>query len=276
MSSAALSSTRGAGPRPAPALLRCLQADALKLRHTAALRLLAAAAGLPVLLVFLAFCFYGTMLVKPGRAAWPTFLLSAWHTWAGLVLPLVLLLLATLVVQIEHRATAWKHLYALPVGRGTLLLSKLLLLVGLSLGLQVLYTLLLLLAGLALSWVRPGLGLAPAALPVAALATLLGRTYVATLGLLAVQYVLSVARRSFVVPLALGLAGLILALVLTSLSKAGWLPYADALLTLNTVRATATGLAVAPALASHEWSSLGWALVAGIGGLAWLRRYHSA
>lgn len=276
MSASTASLASGAGPRPAPALLRCLQADALKLRHTAAVRLLVGAAVVPVLLVFLAFCFYGPILVKPGRNAWVAFLLNAWHTWAGLVLPLVLLLLATLVVQVEHRANAWKHLYALPVGRGTLLLSKLLLLFGLSLAVQVLYTGLLLLAGAALGWLRPGLGLRPAAVPLAEVAVLLGRTYVATLGLLTVQYVVSVARRSFVVPMALGLAGLVLALVLTSLSTAGWLPYADALLTLKTVQSDATGLAVAGRLAPHEWHSLGWALATGAGGIAWLRRYQRA
>ncbi len=276
MSASVASPAFAASPRPASALLRCLQADALKLRHTAAVRLLVGAAVVPVLLVFLAFCFYGTMLVKSGRSPWATYVLNAWHTWAGLVLPLLLLLLATLVVQLEHRANAWKHLYALPVSRGTVLLSKLLVLFGLSLAVQVLYAGLLLLAGLGLGWVRPGLGLRPEAMPLAAVAALLGRTYVATLGLLTVQYVVSVARRSFVGPLALGLAGLVLALVLTSLSTAGWLPYANALLTLKTVRADASGLAVAGALAPHEWHSLGWVVLAGLGGGAWLRRYQRA
>jgi hypothetical protein len=259
-----------------PALLRCLQADALKLRHTAALRLAVGTAVLPVLLIFLVFGFYGKALVKPGHNPWNAYLMDAWNTWTALILPLLLVLLAALVVQVEHRANAWKHLYALPIERGTLLLSKLLILLGLSLLAQATYALLLLLTGAALGWLRPGLGFQHAALPVPTVLLWLGRTYVASVGLLTVQYVVSVARRSFVVPMALGLAGLTLSLALASVLPAGWLPYADPLLTLKTIRVEAAGLAVAPRLAAHEWGSLLWAAVAALLGLGWLRRHEAA
>ena len=185
---------------------------------------------------------------------------------------LLLILLAALVVQVEHRANAWKHLYALPIDRSTLLFSKLLLLCGLSLLAQALYGGLLLLTGAALGRLRPGLGFQHFALPVPVVGLWLARTYVATLGLLTVQFVVSVARRSFVVPMALGLAVLTLSLALASVSAAGWLPYGDALLTLKTIRAEASGPVVVPQLAPHEFHSLMWAGAAALLGIGWLSR----
>lgn len=249
-----------------------LIADVLKLKGTAALRLVLGLGTLPVLIIFLVFYFRGAPLLEAGQSPWVPYLHNAWRTEATLLLPLFVVLLTSLVVQVEHRANAWKHLHTQPVMRGVLFCSKLLVLLGLSLLAQVLHAALLLLTGWLLEVLRPGLGFQHYAAPLGDVAAAVLRIYVGTAGILAVQYVASLAWRSFVGPVALGLVGTVLALTVLRLVHADLLPYGAPLLTFHTFGAEGPALVVPATLAPHEWLGLGWvALTLGLGPL-WLRR----
>ena len=269
-------STTAFRPSPALVLLRqlrgALTADLLKLKGTAALQLVVGLATLPVLVIFLVFYFRGAPLLEVGQSPWVPYLHNAWRTEATLLLPLFIVLLTSLVVQVEHRASAWKHLHTQPVTRGVLFCSKLLVLLALSLVAQVLHAALLLLTGWLLLIAQPALGFQHYAFPLAAVATAVLRIYVGTAGILAVQYVASLYWRSFVGPMVIGLAGTILALTVLRLVHADLLPYGAPLLTFHTFGADGPALVVPAALAPHEWLSLGWVvLMLGLGPL-WLRR----
>ncbi|GAA4392632.1 ABC transporter permease [Hymenobacter koreensis] len=249
-----------------------LLADALKLRRTAALRLALGLATLPVLVIFLVFYFRGASLLTAGQSPWVPYLHNAWRTEVTLLLPLFVVLLTSLVVQVEHRSSAWKHLHTLPVTRGVLFFSKLLVLLGLSLLAQVLHAVLLLLTGWLLGLLQPDLGFQLHAAPVAAVATAVLKIYAGTAGILAVQYVASLAWRSFVVPIALGLAGTVLALTVLRIAHADLLPYGAPLLTWRTFAADGPALLVPATLAPHEWISLVWVALMLVFGPLWLRR----
>ena len=266
----------GSGPGPAWVLIRQLRgaliADALKLKGTAALRLVLGLATLPVLVIFLVFYFRGATLLEAGQSPWVPYLHNAWRTEATLLLPLFIVLLTSLVVQVEHRANAWKHLHTQPITRGVLFCSKLLVLLGLSLLAQGLHAALLLLTGWLLQATRPELGFQHYTAPLAAVGTAVLRIYVGTAGILAVQYVASLAWRSFVGPVALGLVGTVLALTVLRLVHADLLPYGAPLLTFRTFGADGPALVVPATLASHEWLGLGWVALMLVLGPLWLRR----
>lgn len=263
-------------PRAALALVRQLRgavlADVLKLKGTAAMRLVLGLATLPVLVIFLVFYFRGAPLLEPGQSPWVPYFHNAWRTEATLLLPLFVVLLTSLVVQVEHRANAWKHLHTQPVTRGVLFCSKLLVLLALCLLAQVLHAALLLLTGWLLQIVRPALGFQHYGAPLGAVATAVLRIYVGTAGILAVQYVASLAWRSFVGPVALGLVGTVLALTVLRLVHADLLPYGAPLLTFRTFGADGPALVVPTALAPHEWMGLAWVGLMLVLGPWWLRR----
>jgi hypothetical protein len=77
---------------------------------------------LPVLLNFCILYFKGHLLLKPGDDGWAKYASMSWHTAA--VLPLFVVLLTSMVVGVENKAEGWKHLFALPVGRLPVWLSK--------------------------------------------------------------------------------------------------------------------------------------------------------
>ncbi|MBT2556301.1 ABC transporter permease [Hymenobacter sp. ISL-91] len=258
-------------PGPFIQLGRTLVADALKMRRTAALWLALGGGALPVLLNLLIFYFKGHLLVKPGQNPWPQYVGMSWQTASVLLLPLFVVLLSGLVVNLENRG-GWRQLLAQPVGRGAVFGSKLLLLLVLNAVAQALYVLLLLGAGVLLGWLKPAIGFQQHSISLLPVLRMLGHTYVATLGILGVQYALALAFRGFVGPLAAGIASIVSALTLLRWEYIDLVPYAAPTRVLRLLEGD-TQLHVAAALTPVEWYSLGWfALAVLVGYLLLLRR----
>ncbi|GAA4377635.1 ABC transporter permease [Hymenobacter koreensis] len=256
---------------PLVQLRRAVASDALKLKRTAALRLTLASGALPVLLSFLIYYFKGHLLLKPGQDPWSAYILGSWQSAAGLLLPLFVVLLTSLLLNVENKASGWKHLHAQPVGRGAVFGSKLLLLLGLNLLAQLVYVALLLTSGWALGLLRPELHFHDHSIPFQGIGTLFYHTFIATLGLLAIQYVASLLWKSFVAPVALGMGATITALVLMRWEHIDWIPYAAPLLSLGSAKKAQVTLQVAGTLSNAEWISLGWFAVVLLVGYTLLR-----
>ncbi|KAA9331658.1 hypothetical protein F0P96_15610 [Hymenobacter busanensis] len=261
-------------PAPATQLRRALSADVLRLKRTPALWLTLASGAFPVALTFLIFYFKGEYLLKPGQDPWPTYLMQSWQTACALLLPLFVVLLTGLVLNVENKAVAWKHVYAQPVGRGAVFGSKLLVLMGLNALAMLAYTVILLGSGLLLGLLRPSLHFQDHAVPLLATVTLLWHTYIATLGILAIQYVASLWWRSFATPVALGMGATIAALTLMRWEHIDWVPYATPLLALQKAASVPKGHALDLALAKAEWLTLGWFGLVLLGGYVLLRYRH--
>ncbi|TGE09934.1 ABC transporter permease [Hymenobacter fodinae] len=248
-----------ATPSPLLQLQRALSGDVLKLRRTAALRLSLFSGALPVLLTFCIFYFKGQYIIRGGVDPWPQFVSMAWQTAGTLLLPLFVVLLTSLVVNVETKSGAWKHLFALPVGRGAVFTSKLLVLLALNALALSLFAGLLLGAGFLLGLVKPGLGFQTHQAPVQTVLWMLGHTYVATLGLLAVQYIVSLYWRSFVVPVGVGMGAVVATIALLKWEHVDKIPYSAPIGTTMLMKMVkGSGLQVAHELAKHEWYSLAW------------------
>jgi hypothetical protein len=248
-----------ATPSPLLQLQRTLSGDVLKLRRTAALRLALVSGALPVLLTFCIFYFKGQYIIKGGIDPWPKFVSMAWQTAGTLLLPLFVVLLTSLIVNVETKSAAWKHLFALPVGRGAVFISKLLVLLALNALALLMFSGLLLGAGFLLGLLKPGLGFQTHYAPLQTVLWMLAHTYVATLGLLAVQYIVSLYWRSFVVPVGVGMGAVVATIALLNWEHVNKIPYSSPLgTTMQMKMSKMGGLEVAHTLFKHEWYSLAW------------------
>ncbi|SES84294.1 ABC transporter permease [Hymenobacter actinosclerus] len=256
-------------PGPLTQLGRALVADSLKLRRTAVLWLALGGGALPVLLNLLIFYFKGQYIIKPGENPWPQYISMSWQT-ASVLLGFFLVLLSGLVVNLENRG-GWRQLLAQPVSRSSVFLSKLLLLLGLNAVAQLIYVGLLLAAGVLLGAVRPALGFQHNTIDLLPMLRMLGHTYLATLGILGIQYALALAFRGFVGPLAVGIAGIVSALTLLRWEHIDLVPYAAPNVVLRLLEFK-SGFTVAAALSSAEWYSLGWFALAVLAGYVLLLR----
>lgn len=165
-------------------------------------------------------------------------------------------LLTSMVFDADHRSSAWKQLFALPVSRSGVYLTKLVVVVGLILVASVFAA-----AGTAGIWLWLDLG----ALPWGKLGLLALLPWVAAFPLIAWQGLLSAHIRNQAVALTAGVAGTVMAMAGASLPN--WLPWAFPSLAMEWV-ITGDG---------DAWRVLGIACAAGVvlavaGALSFARR----
>jgi lantibiotic transport system permease protein len=156
----------------------------------------------------------GTEFVLDHPNGWDTLMLDQTLVlWCFVLLPLFVALEAALLAGLEHRENTWKHLFALPVRRWTIYVSKLV--VGMAL---VCLSSLVLAVGTAFQgWLllkfRPDLGVT---YPIPwNLIILRNFGFVpAVLLLLAIQLWVAIRWRSFTVPMSLGISGTLIGVML--------------------------------------------------------------
>ncbi|MEJ2737825.1 MAG: ABC transporter permease [Anaerolineae bacterium] len=141
------------------AIWHALRAEQLKVKRTLALWLAPLAPlviiGLQLAIVLQRPEYYRN---QDTTAAWTEFGGQIVFLWTMLLLPLFITLETALLGNLEHGNRQWKHLFALPVPRGAVYAAKqisAMAIIGLSMAALYLY---IVLSGLALRWVAPGLG----------------------------------------------------------------------------------------------------------------------
>jgi len=105
-------------------LMHALRAEALKTKRTLTLALAFLA---PLTLAFLELAIgfqYGERMYRPGGDSWMTLIDHVMVLWALLMLPLFVTLEMGLLGALEHNNKTWKHIYALPLPRGSIYAAK--------------------------------------------------------------------------------------------------------------------------------------------------------
>lgn len=140
-------------------IARTVAAEALKTRRTLILCLALIAPLAVVGFVFLLFLDEGEQVLESATEnAWVELAHLASIVWALLVLPLFATLQTALLGGLEHNDRGWKHLYALPVPRWSVYAAKQAVAAGVMALSHVALVGLILLAGLVLWCLRPGMG----------------------------------------------------------------------------------------------------------------------
>jgi hypothetical protein len=198
------------------AFFRQLAAEGLKLRQSAARRLVWVLPALFLAVEFLAFerPALGLRELTPKlQTMLDTVQLKAvLALWGGFLQPLLLALLPALLFRPEHRFKTWRHLHSLPTPRRGIFLAKAALALLLLAGSLALLGLLLWAERRALGLLNPAL-----ALPFHGrqMARLLGWLWLGSLPVLALYLWVSDRINSLAVPVVLGLVGLLLTIALT-------------------------------------------------------------
>jgi len=165
--------------------------------------------------------------------------LGSWEGWIRfhylgilpMLLPMFLVILCALAILAENRAKAWKMLYALPAPKAAVYFSKLKV-VGVVFAFSHLFFLVL----LALIPLIAGPSFANSNMPVALLLKLGFGTIVSCMGILSLVYLISYFSRSFVLPLAVGILGFVLAQLIRDYNLGGaYFPFSWPTRTLDSI-----------------------------------------
>jgi hypothetical protein len=157
------------------------------------------------IIIFLA---YPNQIMKLHAAPgfWEALFLKSWETMSVMLLPMGIVLAVSLVTQLEYKNNTWKQIHAMPVAFTSIFFSKLAVLFVMLLQLVVLFN-----VGIYISAVIPSL-LVPAIpfpdydIPARFLLITNGKFYLVCIPLLALQYLISLQFKNFLIPIGAGLA----------------------------------------------------------------------
>lgn len=201
-----------------PRFITTLAVETFKLRRSLALLLALVAPLLVAIFVFF-------NLIRSGKpASWTMTLQMSSAIWAFFMLPMSITALTALLAQTEHAVRAWEYLRALPRPRWHLYAAKAVCALAVVMMMQFLLAALTPLAVLTAGLVKPSVA-ATGTPDMVAYLQLLGRIFLASWLLVAVQLWVALRYISFVPALALGIAGTFFAVVATSAKAGIWMPW---------------------------------------------------
>jgi len=198
------------------AFCRSFLSERLKLRHSLLGWLLLLGGSFVPVIMFAVRMKQGSRLAAMHLAGtfWDKHWTESWESLSIMILPLMVVLLTTHILQVEFRNNGWKQVHASPQHPAMIFLAKLAtVLVALA------QLFLVVNLGLYLSGALPGLlkgGVGPASSPLhlGRILWLNATCYLECLPIVAIQFLLGWRFRSFLVPVGVGVAGWILSLVL--------------------------------------------------------------
>ncbi|HEY1112498.1 MAG TPA: ABC transporter permease [Chitinophagaceae bacterium] len=183
-----------------------LRAEMLKTRRTAAFYLTGIVASLLPLLYLVDFATDDSD-ARPYKAdPWQLFFLEGWKGINFVILTWFVILLCTLLAQIEHRNNTWKQVFASPVPASQVFFSKFLGLQLLVVLFLVIYNTLMLASATALHFLSKELPFLDHHFDVRNWLLMNGKTYLAVLPISVIQFWLSLRFKNFIVPMGIGLA----------------------------------------------------------------------
>lgn len=190
---------------------------------------------LPVILctvVFLGYYLKSEAIIKAmknpsGEQVWGEYLFAILAVMGSLLLPMYLIFMTYTVNNLEHKAETWKSLFSLPVPKNTIYFSKAfytIILVFISL---LLFVILSVGYGLLLAKLKPDYHLMDA--DFVKIFTMLSKIYIklyiASLGIIAVQFLLSLIWSDFMKPMGLGFVLLVVSMIVLRWDYSYLIPY---------------------------------------------------
>lgn len=156
---------------------------------------------------------------------WILYSKRLWQFMGILLLPMGIVLAASLLAQTEYRNNTWKQLHTTPQSYATIFFAKFITILLMTVKFFVFFNLGMLLTGIIPSLIFKG-SLPEDPLPVMYLLKTNAKMFITCLPIIALQYLLSTLFKNFLVPIGLGLLTVIASLILLEGWKYAWLiPY---------------------------------------------------
>lgn len=191
--------------------LQTVQSEWMKTRRsTAALLVITGAFFIPAIVILMRFTQREKLAaIYQSASFWQNHFYKNWQTMAFLLLPLGVILCVSLITQIEYRNNTWKQLHTTPQSFFTIYFAKLTVLLLMLLQFFILFN-----TGIYLSALVPLLFSKDATYPLQDIPWYIllqanAKFFIACLPVLAIQYLLSLIFKNFMLPLGTGIVLLV-------------------------------------------------------------------
>jgi lantibiotic transport system permease protein len=206
-------------------LLDAFKGESIKVKNTIGFW---SALIFPAMITFLNFMIYlnrPKLLIESTGNTWILFTRNSLTMWGMLFLPLFIGIITFYINYVDHKANGWKHLYALPIPKWSIYTSKLIisiLVVALS---TVFFFIINYSTMKFLQLINPAIPFYKHMFPSIIMMIFL-KTMLASMGIIAIQFVISILFQNFLYPLGFSVIATFSALFLFGWEKIVYYPYA--------------------------------------------------
>lgn len=238
-------------------MINSLRAESIKARRSSAFWLSVLGAGFLPLVFLLMYYFKADHFAAALKNnPWTPHFMQGWQALSAFLLPMFIILICSLITQIEYKNNSWKQVFASPQTTAEIFFSKFMTIQFMILLCFVLFDLFMILSAVTANALNRNYSFFSHPIDWEALLRMNFKTYISVLGISAIQYWISLRLRNFIAPIGIGLACLITSLVILNWEHIYKVPYAFPLLSFQSIQARKAHL-----LQNHEWNSLGYLLV---------------
>jgi len=161
---------------------------------------------------------------------WIVYFRDCWQVMVALLLPMGITLAVSLVAQLEYKNNTWKQLHATPLPLSVIFFSKLTVLLVMMAQLFVLFTAAIILSAVVTAAALPTVSLPADPIPVAYYFKETTAYFLFMLPVVAIQYLLALLFRNFLVSVGTGLVLMVASLILLSWELSYVFPYSYGML----------------------------------------------
>ena len=202
------------------------RAEFLKCQNTAAIWItVAGAAFIPLVNMLKCLLRPDYFVPKLKVNPWTIFIEYNWQIAAGFLLTMYVILVTSLLVQIEYRNNAWKQVYSTPRTYSDIYFSKFLILNALVIICFVLFNLFMITCGYIISALDNQYGFLSSPIPWVVMITTSWKMYLSVLAMMAIQFAVATKFSNFVLPLGIGLGLFTLGFMIRQWEGISYYPY---------------------------------------------------
>lgn len=208
--------------------------ELIKLKRTFAFWLTIISALLFPLLFFIAYSLRHEALVPEiGINPWEKFMTTQIENSVPFFIPMFIVLITGLIMQIEHKSLGIKYLFALPIPKWSVYFGKLSIVILAIITTYVYYYIAVLCSGLLLGLVYPDLEFLCFRPKHLRYINILFTSFVASLGIIGIQFWLSFRFKNFIVPLGFGMFLAIIGIIISQAPQSIYFPYSFSVLSVS-------------------------------------------
>lgn len=234
-----------------------LRTEMIKTKRSAAFWICILGAG------FLPAIFTLVMILNPKEIGNDAYKMHPWEThfskglenFLVFLLPLFVIIVCSMIVQIEYKNNTWKQVFASPQSIGNIFFSKYSTILLMTLFLFVMFNLFMIGGAVLANLVHKDYTFLSHSINIKNILLMNLKSFVSLLGIISIQYWLSLRLKNFIVPIAIGLCLLIGSMIGNQWQHIYKVPYAYAFLTTLTMDRTLRG---GPLFQNHELNSMCW------------------
>ena len=205
---------------------RSVSAEAFKLKRTPILWISIIGGVASAIIVFLLFFILTDEFIQFNQSPWLEYYEISYGVLSLLLIIPYIVLVTSTVAQAEHKSNAWKYLYALPLTKGNIYFSKLFMTIILIAFTHLIFFVSTLVGAYILDLARPVFEFSKYTPDVGKWAGIIFHSFIAILGVTAIQYWLSVRWSNMIIPIAIGIMAFLLSIMILGEDKiALFFPY---------------------------------------------------